>query len=85
MKIDNLHNEERIKVVRKYDLSFKRIFFKIAHYICSWNSVCIAMIPFMQSAEGLYDMQQAQIGTQNMLRMVALWGLFTSLTTLIVF
>ena len=85
MKTDNLHNEERIKVVRKYDLSFKRVFSRLLITFVLGIVFGIAMIPFMQSAEGLYDMQQAQIGTQNMLRMVALWGLFTSLTTLIVF
>ena len=69
----------------KFNLSFKRIFFRFSLTFLLGILFGLAMLPFLQEATGLYDGQQAAIGAQNMLRMVVLWGLFTLVFSLIAF
>jgi|GEM_PF-2247207 len=70
---------------KKFNLSIKRIVSRFGLTFILGILFGIAMIPFLQTADGLYDTQQAAIGDQNLLRMVALWGLFTALFSTISF
>lgn len=73
------------KKTKKYNLSIKRIVSRLFLTFIVGVLFGLAMMPFLQSAENLYDVQQAAIGNQNMWRMIALWGLFTTLFSVIAF
>lgn len=64
---------------KRFDLSIKRLFFRFLLTFILGIIFGLAMIPFLQTADNLYDMQQSAIGQQNLIRMVVLWGLFTAL------
>ena len=70
---------------KKFDLSLRRIIARISLTFVLGVIFGIAMFPFLQRAEGLLDTQQAAIGWQNFVKMVALWGIFTALVTALSF
>lgn len=70
---------------KKYDLSFKRIFSRILLTGVIGIIFGVAMFPFMTVADGLLYEQRAAIGGQNMIKMVALWGIFTLIVSLFAF
>ncbi|OGK11472.1 hypothetical protein A2954_06380 [Candidatus Roizmanbacteria bacterium RIFCSPLOWO2_01_FULL_37_12] len=43
------------------------------------------MIPFLRVADGLLYEQKASIGGENIFRMIALWGLFTAIVSVVTF
>lgn len=77
--------EEKVKNSKKYDLSLKRIISRLLLTGVIGIVFGIAMIPFLTVANGLLETQRASIGGQNILRMVALWGLFTLVVSLFAF
>lgn len=70
---------------KKYDLSFKRVFSRILLTGVIGIIFGVAMFPFMTVADGLLYEQRAAIGGQNMIKMVALWGIFTLIVSLFAF
>lgn len=70
---------------KKFNLSFKRIFSRL--FITGVVGIIfgIAMFPFLTVADGLLYQQKASIGSQNIIRTVVLWGLFTMLVSLFTF
>lgn len=69
----------------KYNTSFKRIVSRLFLTGIIGIIFGIAMFPFMTVADGLLFEQRAAIGGQNMIKMVALWGIFTLIVSLFTF
>lgn len=69
----------------KFDLSIKRIISRL--FIAGALGIVfgIAMLPFLTIADGLLYEQRAQIGNQNISKMIVLWGLFTLIVSLYAF
>lgn len=76
---------EDVAKTKRFNLSIKRLISRFGLTFILGVLFGIAMIPFLQTADGLYDTQQAAIGNQNLLRMIALWGLFTLVVSIISF
>lgn len=76
-KRDKVQLKRSIKDHPKYDLSISRIFSRLI--IAGIVAVVFisAMMPFLTRADGLLFTQRSAIGGENMVRMVALWGIFT--------
>jgi hypothetical protein len=70
---------------KKYDLSFKRILSRVFLTGVVGIIFGISMFPFLTVADGLLYQQRAVIGSQNMIKMVALWGIFTLIVSLFAF
>ncbi len=70
---------------KKYNLSFKRIASRIFLTGVIGIVFGIAMIPFMRVADGLLYEQRAAIGGDNMMRAVALWGIYTAIVATLTF
>jgi len=70
---------------KKYNLSFKRIISRL--FLVGVMTVIfgLAMIPFLRVADGLLYEQRAAIGSENMWRIVILWGVYTALFSVITF
>lgn len=69
----------------KYNLSFKRI---ISHLVITFFVGIlfgVLIIPFLTTTGGLLFEQRAAIGGQNIIKMVALWGLYTLIFSLFSF
>lgn len=71
--------------MKKYNFSFKRIVTRFLLTFVIGIIFGICMFPFMRVAEGLLFEQKAAIGGENMWRAVLLWGLYTTIVTLITF
>ncbi len=69
----------------KYNLSFKRIVTRMFLTGVIGILFGIAMFPFMRTADGLLFEQRAAIGGENMMRAVALWGIYTAIVTILAF
>lgn len=61
----------------KYNLSLKRIVSRLSLTFVLGILFGLAMFPFMRNASGLLYEQRAAIGTTNIIKMIAFWGLFT--------
>lgn len=72
-------------MIKKYNLSPKRVLSRTALTILVSIIFFIAMFPFMRIANGLLYEQRAAIGAENMFRVVVLWAIFTSLFSFITF
>lgn len=70
---------------KKYNLSLKRILSRVFLTGVIGIIFGVAMFPFMTVADGLLYEQRAAIGGQNMIKMVALWGVFTLIVSLFAF
>lgn len=70
---------------KRFNLSFKRIFSRLFLTGIVGIIFGIAMFPFLRVADDLLFQQKASIGGQNMIKMVLLWGLFTTLVSLFTF
>ena len=80
----NMDQQEEIKKNR-YNFSFKRIVSRLFLTGVVGIIFGIVMFPFMRVADGLLFQQKASIGGENLLRMIALWGIFTAIVTLFTF
>lgn len=71
----------------KYNLSLKRIISRLFLTGVIGIIFGVAMMPFLTVApqDGLVFEQKAAIGGQNILRMIALWGVFTLMVSLFTF
>lgn len=69
----------------KYNLHISRIFSRVMLTGVIGIIFGIAMFPFLTVADGLLYEQRSAIGGQNMIRMVALWGMFTLIVALYAF
>ncbi len=69
----------------RFNLSFRRIISRIFLTGVIGIIFGIAMFPFLRVADDLLFQQKASIGGQNMIKMVLLWGLFTTLVSLFTF
>lgn len=69
----------------KYNLSISRIASRLLITLVIGIIFGIAMMPFLTVADGLLYQQRASIGGQNMVKMVVLWAIFTSIITLYAF
>lgn len=70
---------------KRFNLSFKRLFSRI--FLTGLVGIIfgIAMFPFLRVADGLLYQQKASIGGENVIRMIALWGLFTFIVSMFTF
>lgn len=71
--------------MKKLDISFKRIISRLLLTGVVGIVFGIAMFPFMRTADGLLHQQKASIGGENILRAIALWGIFTTIVALFSF
>ncbi len=69
----------------RFDFSFKRIFSRLFLTGVLGIVFGIAMIPFLRVADDLLYTQKASIGGENILRMIALWGIFTLIVSMFAF
>lgn len=79
-----MDNEEKTKK-KKFNLSFKRIVSRLFLTGVMGIIFGIAMIPFLRVADNLLFQQKAAIGSQNIIKMIVLWGLFTLIVSLFTF
>lgn len=77
-------DEENTKK-KKFNFSFKRIVSRLFLTCVVGIIFGIAMFPFMRVADGLLYQQKASIGGENIIRMIALWGIFTLIVSLLAF
>jgi uncharacterized membrane protein HdeD (DUF308 family) len=70
---------------KRYNIFFKRIVSRLFLTGVVGIIFGIAMFPFMRVANSLLFQQKASIGGENLLRMIALWGIFTAIVTLFAF
>ena len=78
-------SHEKLIKPKRFNLSFKRIISRLFLTGVIGIIFGIAMFPFMRVADDLLFEQRAAIGGQNMIKMVALWGLFTLIVSLFTF
>lgn len=89
--VDLLKNKNKVESKKdiskkvRYDLSFKRLVSRVIITGIFGIIFGLAMIPFLRDASGLLYEQRAAIGGGNMVKMVVLWGMFTSIVTLYAF
>lgn len=69
----------------KYNFSIGRIISRLALTGVIGIVFGIAMFPFMRVADGLLYQQRASIGSQNIIKMIVLWGVFTAIVTALTF
>lgn len=77
--------QKSAKKNRKYNLSASRIASRFILTGVIGIIFGIAMFPFLTVADGLLYQQKVAIGEDNMIRAVALWGIFTLIITLFTF
>jgi hypothetical protein len=66
----------------KYNISLKRLISRVLLTILVGIFFGIAMLPFLTVADVLLYEQRSSIGGQNLIRGVALWGIYTLIVTL---
>jgi len=81
----HISKQKTVKKSHKYNLSVARILSRIILTGFLGIIFGIAMFPFLTVADGLLYQQKVAIGEDNMIRAVALWGLFTLIVTLFTF
>lgn len=69
----------------KYNFSVTRIVSRLFLTSVIGMIFGLAMIPFLTVADGLLNQQKVAVGEDNMIRVVALWGIFTLIVTLYTF
>lgn len=72
-------------VNKRFNLSFKRIISRVFLTGIVGIIFGIAMIPFLRVADNLLFQQKAAIGSQNIIKMIVLWGLFTLIVSMFTF
>lgn len=71
---------------KRYNLSIKRVLLRLILTAIVGIVFGIAMIPFLTVAnEGSTFQHKVDVGGQNLIRMVLLWGLFTALVSMATF
>ena len=70
---------------KKFDFSIKRVISRLFLTGIVGIIFGIAMLPFLRVADGLLYQQKSTIGGENVIRMIALWGIFTAIITLFTF
>lgn len=86
--IDSVKSKKENKTTshKRYDLSFKRLLSRLVLTGVIGIIFGLAMLPFMNiTSENLNFQQQAAVGDQNIIRMVLLWGVFTTIVALFTF